>query len=155
MAAVVILLCVVLMYFIAYTSAVQRTLHALGLFHPQDAGSTVDSSPRFIVLGMYLARLNAAFLLGMSVYLIISRTSIWYNGVAVVILCWVGSLLIRSIPWLHLGSGDMVAVLIADLERRRNWYRNTRDAVRLQAAEELLTRLRSASRIQGAGGPSG
>lgn len=38
MAAMVILLCVILMYFMAYTAAVQRTMRALGLLHATNSG---------------------------------------------------------------------------------------------------------------------
>jgi hypothetical protein len=156
MAAMVILLCVILMYFMAYTAAVQRTMRALGLLHATDSGSAGASSCRtLILLSMYLTRLNVAFLLGMIVYAITARASIWYAGAAVLALCWMGSLLIRSMPCLQLGSADMIAVLIADLERRREWYKNARDTVRLQAAEELLIHIRSVRGIQGGRGATG
>jgi hypothetical protein len=146
----------VLIYFIAYTTAVQRTIHALGLLRSKDSGSAGASSPGIIILlGIYLTRLNVAFLLGLVVYFITSRASTWYYGVGIVLLCWAGSVLIGSMPWLRLGRAEMVTVLIADLERHRDRYRDARDGDRLGAVEELLRRIRAAQKMPAAGGPHG
>ena len=83
------------------------------------------------------------FLLGLAIYLIIARASAWYFGVLIVILCQVGSLLIRSILNLQPGSPKMLAAIASDLERRRELYKNAGDSLRLQAVEGLLARLRS------------
>ena len=156
MAAALILLCMILMYAIAYTTAVQRTMRALELLHSKDAGPAGVSSPGIIILlGIYLTRLNTAFVLGMAVYLITSRASTWYYGVGIVLLCWIGSVLIGSVPWLRLGRAEMVTVLILELERRRGWYRDARDSVRLGAVEELLLRIRAAQKMPAPGGPNG
>lgn len=144
MTVAVILLCVLLMYFSAYTVAVQRTIRTLGLFDRGESDrSNSTHSQCVILLGMCLTKLNAAFLLGLAVYLITSRASTWYYGVAIVALCWVGSLFIGSVPHLRPGSAQIIAILVAELERRREWYRSARDAARLQAVEELLARIRS------------
>jgi hypothetical protein len=138
MALAVILLCGFLMVFTALTTAVQRTIRALGLLHPGDseAADETGSQPA-ILLSICLRRLNAAFLLGMGVYLVISRASAWYYGAGIVALCWLGSLLIGSSSYLRPGSARMIGVLVTDLERRRRWYRYARDTVRLQAVEEV------------------
>jgi hypothetical protein len=149
MPMVVIVLSIALMYLMAYTAAFQRTVRALGFPRAGESEGPASARPQVVILlGIYLKRLNAAFLLGTAVYLITSRASNWYYGVAVVVLCWIGSLLIGSMPWLRLGGAEMVAVLLADLERRRQWYRVAHDAARLHAVEELLARIRSIPRSQ-------
>ncbi|HSB70559.1 MAG TPA: hypothetical protein VLT62_14635 [Candidatus Methylomirabilis sp.] len=149
MAVAVILLSVLLMFFMALTSAAQRTIRALGLFQPPESEVPVDARAQtMILLGIYLRRLNPTFLLAMGVYLIISRASTWYSGLAVVILCWIGSLLIGTTPFLRPGSFQVVALLVADLERRRAWYRNAGNPARLHAVEDLLVRLRSITGMQ-------
>jgi len=40
----------------------------------------------------------------------------------------------------------MVGLLVAELQRRRDWYARLHDPARLQAVDELLLRLRSARR---------
>jgi len=156
MALAVIVLCGFLMVFTALTTAVQRTIRALDLLHPEaSSGGEGTSSQRVILLGICLKRLNAAFLLGVAVYLIISRASSWYYGAGIVALCWLGSLLIGSSSNLRPGSARMIAVLVAELERRRKWYRYARDTVRLQAVEALLARVRSVPSLQSSRGPSG
>jgi hypothetical protein len=152
MAVAVFLLSVMLIYSMAYTAAFQRTVRALGLRRAGESEGSAGAHPQVVILlGIYLKRLNAAFLLGIAVYLITSRVSTWYYGVAIVVLCWIGSLLIGSMPWLRLGGAEVVAVLLADLERRRQWYRIAHDAARLQAVEELLARIRSIPRRQTGG----
>jgi hypothetical protein len=157
MAAAVILLCMILMYFMAYTTAVRRTMRALGLLRPKDSERRTEGSSfhAIILLGIYLIRLNTAFVLGAIVYFITSRASTWYYGVGIVLLCWIGSVLIGSMPWLRLDRAEMVAVLIADLERRRDWYRRTRDGARLGAVEELLLRIRAVQTMPAARGRNG
>ncbi len=146
MTVAVILLCILLMYFSAYTAAVRRTIRALGLFDREE--SDRSHMQRVILLGTCLTKLNAAFLLGLAVYLTTSRASTWYYGMAIIVLCWVGSLLIGSASHLRPGSALMVAMLVAELERRRGWYRGARDAARLQAVEALITRIRSMPNTQ-------
>ena len=145
MAIAVILLSVTLMFFIAFASAVQRTIRALDLLHSGTRGgpSGISSQRVLIVLGMYLRPLNAAFLLAVAVYLVTARASAWYYGVAIVVLCWIGSLLIGTTPLLHPCSRQMLGILAADLERRREWYRATHNAARLSAVDELLGRIQS------------
>ena len=157
MAAAVMLLCMILTYLMAYSAALQRTMRALGLLHPKDSeGPSGGSSFHVIILlGIYLTRLNIAFVLGMVVYFITSRASTWYCGVGIVLLCWIGSALIGSLPWLRLGRAEMVTVLITDLERRRDRYRHARDGARLGAVEELLLRIRTGQRMPAARGPNG
>jgi len=140
-AVAVILLSVGLMYFSAYNGAMQRTL---GLLLAGKTGEEDQSRAQVaIIFGMQLTRINVRFLLGMGVYLIIARASTWYYGVLIVILCELGSLLIRSILNLQPGSPKMLAAIASDLERRRELYKNGGDSLRLQAVEGLLARLRS------------
>jgi hypothetical protein len=135
---------------------VQRTIHALGLLRSRNSGSAGASSPGIIILlGIYLTRLNVAFLVGMVVYFVTSRASTWYYGVGIVVLCWIGSVFIGSMPWLRLGRAEMVTVLIAELERRREWYRNARDGARLGAVEELLLHIRAVQKMPAARGLNG
>ena len=156
MTVAVILLSLILMYFIAYAVAVKRTILALGLFRFRESGGApVARSQRLILFGICLAKLNAAFLLGLAVYLITSRASTWQHGVAIVVLCCIGSLLIGCVSFLRPGSAEMIALLVTDLERRRAWYGFVRDSVHLQAVEELLARIRSASSLQGGRGLRG
>jgi len=152
MAIAVTLLSVTLMFFMAFASAVQRTIRALGLLNPgtQEGPSGISSQRVLIVLGMYLKPLNAAFLLALAVYLITARASAWYYGAAIVVLCWIGSLVLGTSPFLRPASSQLVGLLTADLERRREWYRNTHNAAHLSAVEELLGRIRSSPRIQSA-----
>jgi len=96
-----------------------------------------------IIFSMRLTWINGMFLLGVAVYLIIARASTWYYGVLIVILCEVGSLLIRSILNLQPGSPKILAAIASELERRRGLYKNAGDSLRLRAVEELLARLRS------------
>ena len=156
MTLAVILLCGLLMVLSALTTAIQRTIRALGLLRPGDSEGTDGTGlQRVILLGICLRRLNAAFLLGVAVYLIISRASTWYYGAGIVALCWLGSLLIGSNSYLRPGSAWTIGMLVADLERRRKWYGYAHDAVRLQAVEALLARIRSGSSLQTVGRPSG
>ncbi len=147
----VLLLSLLLMLMMAYTSAVQRTIRALGLLHrTQGADARVARSQTMILLGMYLTKLNVAFLVGMVVYAAVRKASTPYHAIAVLLLCWIGSLLIASTSRLRPGSAQMVGALVSELERRRAWYERLHDAVRLHAAEELLARIRSARRVEAA-----
>jgi hypothetical protein len=87
--------------------------------------------------------LNAAFLLAVAVYLIAARASTWHFGVALVALCWIGSLLVGTTGRLRPDGAEMVTFVIADLERRRAWYRAAHNTAYLHAVEDLLTRARS------------
>lgn len=141
MAVAVVLLSVGLMYCSAYNGAMQRTLDLLlaGKIGEADQ-SRVQGR---IIFSMRLTWINGMFLLGVAVYLIIARASTWYYGVLIVILCEVGSLLIRSILNLQPGSPKILAAIASELERRRGLYKNAGDSLRLRAVEELLARLRS------------
>jgi hypothetical protein len=153
MPVVVILLSVVLMFVMALAAAVQRTIRALGLRRSQ--GSEMPGKARaqtMILLGVYLRWANANFLLGMAVYLITSRASAWYYGVAIVALCWIGSLLMGGMARLKPGSAEIVALLIADLKQRREWYRILHNATRLQAIDDLLMRVQAGQRTHPASG---
>jgi hypothetical protein len=153
MAVAVILLSLLLIFFMALTSAVERSIRALGLLRFRDREApTGTPAQNLILLGIYLRRLNAAFLLAVAVYLITSRASAWYYGVAVVALCWIGSLLMGATARLRPGSAEMVALLVADLERRRAWYRAAHDTARLDAVEDLLRRVRSIPGVRTAPG---
>jgi hypothetical protein len=44
-------------------------------------------------------------------------------------------------------GGEMVTFVIADLERRREWYRAAHNAAYLRAVEDLLARVRSAPKL--------
>ncbi len=105
-----------------------------------------------IFLGIYLRWLNVAFLLAIAIYLIAARASAWYDGAALVALCWIGSLLIGTMARLRPNSAEMVALLLADLERQRAWYREGHDALRLHIVEGLLECVRSAPRARTAPG---
>jgi len=96
-----------------------------------------------IIFGMQLKGINILFLFGVALYLIVARASTWQYGVLIVILCEVGSLLIRSVLNLQPGSPRMLAAIASDLELRRKFYKIAGDSLRLQAVEELLARLRS------------
>jgi hypothetical protein len=147
MAVVVMLLAVLLMYCMARTAALQRTIHALELFRRETSGDPAGTRTQAaILLGIYVTRLNGAFLVGILVYLFTSRASTWYYGAGIVVLCWIGSLLVESAGFLRLGRTEMVGLLVAELQRRRDWYARLHDPTRLQAVNELLLRLRSARR---------
>jgi hypothetical protein len=153
MPVAVILLSILLMLFMALASAVQRTIRALGLRRPTEPAKPAEARVQTVILlGVYLRWLNAAFLLAVAVYLIIARASAWYYGVAVVALCWIGSLLMGATAHLRPDSTEMVALVVADLERRRNWYRMTHDTARLHAVEDLLMRVRSGAGLHVARG---
>jgi hypothetical protein len=143
----VILLSILLIYSMARTAAFERTVRALGLLQIEKPEEPSDTSSRraLLVLGMYLRRVNVTFLLGMAVYFVTARASAWYYGAAVLTLCWVASLLILSMPRLHLGTADVASALVKDLEQRREWYRAGRDTSRLQTVEGLLVRIRSSA----------
>jgi hypothetical protein len=145
MPVAVILLSVVLMFFMALASAVQRTIRALGLRRSETPAEA--RAQTMILLGIYLRWLNAAFLLAVAVYLIAARASTWYFGVALVALCWIGSVLMGTMARLRPDGAEMVTLVMADLERRRTRYRAARDTVYLHAVEDLLTRVRSVPRL--------
>jgi hypothetical protein len=148
MPVAVILLSVVLMFFMALASAVQRTIRALGLRRTGRSETPADARAQTVILlGIYLRWLNAAFLLAVAVYLIAARASTWYFGVALVTLCWIGSLLMATMTRLRPDGAEMATFVIADLERRRAWYRAAQNAAYLRAVEELLTRVRSAPKL--------
>jgi hypothetical protein len=147
MAAVVILLSGLLIYCMARTAAVHRTMRVLDLFRSEPSADPAGMRAKAaILLGIYIVRLNAAFLVGMLVYLLTSRASVWYCGVAIVLLCWIGSLLMGSATFLRPDSTEMIHLLVADLERRRVWYAHRPDGVYLHAVDELLLRVRAARR---------
>ena len=153
MAIAVILLSAVLMFFMALASAVQRTIRAFGLRRPRGPEMPVEARAQTVILmGVYLRWLNAAFLLAVAVYLVAARASAWYYGVALVALCWIGSLLLGATGRLQPDSAEMVALLVADLERRRAWYREAHNTAYLHAAEDLLIRVRSVPGIHAASG---
>jgi hypothetical protein len=129
------------MYLCAYNGALQPTLRLLRAGEAEE-GDQGRAQAR-IILSMQLKWINAMFLLGVAVYLIISRASTWYYGVLVVALCEAGGLLIRSILNLQPGSPKMLAAIATDLERRRRFYKAAGDSLRLQAVEDILARLRS------------
>ena len=148
MAVVVACLSMVLIYCMARTIAVQRTIRALDLFRRETSEDPTGNRTQIVVLlGIYLTRLNSAFLVGMLVYLLTSRASAWYFGTGVVVLCWIGSLLMGSADVLRPVSAKMINLLVAELERRRVWYARLHDAARLHAVDELLFRIRSARRV--------
>jgi hypothetical protein len=148
MPVAVTLLSIVLMFFMALASAVQRTVLSLGLRRTGESEKPTEvRAQTAILLGVYLRWLNAAFLLAVAVYLITARASAWYYGVAVVALCWIGSLLMGTTAHLQPDSAEMVALVVADLERRREWYRAVHNTARLHAVEDLLTRVQSVPRV--------
>ncbi|HTX53993.1 MAG TPA: hypothetical protein VMD08_11310 [Candidatus Baltobacteraceae bacterium] len=147
MAVAVILLTILFMGFTAYTLAVQRTMQALELYRPEVADEPAEiRSKQLILFHIYLRKLNAAFVLGIAVYLVTSRASTWYHGVGLLLLSCLGSFLIASAHRLRPGSAEMIAALVAELQRQREWYRMSRNTARLRAAETLLLRLRSIPR---------
>lgn len=153
MPVAVVLLSIVLMFFMALASAVQRTIRALGLRRP--AGLEMPAEARaetVILLGVYLRWVNVAFVLAVAVYLITARASAWYCGVTLVVLCWIGSLLMGAMTRLRPDGAEMVTFLVADLERRREWYRAAHNTAYLHAVEDLLIRVRSILRIHTATG---
>ena len=144
MPVVVILLSVVLMFFMALASAVPRTISALGLRRSGTSETPAEARAQTVILlGIYMRWLNAAFLLAVAVYLIAARASTWHFGVALVTLCWIGSLLMSTMARLRPDGAEMVTFVIADLERRRAWYRAAHNTAYLHAVEDLLTRARS------------
>ena len=148
MAVVVACLSMVLIYCMARTIAVQRTIRTLDLFRREKSEDPAGTRTQTVVLlGIYLTRLNSAFLVGIVVYFLTSRASAWYYGAGVVVLCWIGSLLMGSADVLRPGSTEMFNLLVAELERRRVWYARLQDAARLHAVDELLLRIRSARRV--------
>ena len=153
MPVAVILLSLVLMLFMALASAVQRTLRALDLRLTRQPDMSVEARAQTtILLGICLRWLHVAFLTAVSVYLIVARASSWYYGVAIIALCWIGSLLIGGTARLQPGSAEMMALLVADLKRRCEWYRAAHNTAYLSAAEDLLARVQSIPRIRTAAG---
>lgn len=144
MQAAVLLLAIVLMFFMALASAVQRTIRALGLRRPAGPNTTAEArAETVILLGASLRWANMAFVLAVAVYLITARASAWYYGVTLVVLCWIGSLLMGGMTRLRPDGAAMVAFLAADLERRREGYRAAHNTDYLRATEDLLIRVRS------------
>jgi hypothetical protein len=119
----------------------------LTYFGARRAKILLEIAQAMILLGIYVTRLNSAFLVGILVYLVTARASAWYYGTAIVVLCWIGSFLVGSADFLRLGSPEMIRLLIAELERRRVRYARGLDATRLHAVDELLLRIRSARRV--------
>ncbi len=153
MSVAVILLSVVLMIFMALAVAVQRSIRALGLRRPRESETPAEArAETVILLGVYLRWVNVAFLLAVVVYLITARASAWYYGVAVVALCWIGSLLMGATTRLRPDSAELVALLVADLERQRDSYRLAHNTAYLSAVEDLLSRMRSATGMHTARG---
>jgi hypothetical protein len=153
MPVAVILLSVVLMFFMALASAVQRTIRALDLRRSETSETPAEARAEVVILlGVYLRWLNVAFLLAIAVYLISARASAWYYGVTLVALCWIGSLLMGAMTRLQPDSAQMVALLVADLERRRAWYRAAHNTAYLSAVEDLLSRVRSVTGMRTARG---
>jgi hypothetical protein len=137
----VILLSVGFMLLSAYHLTMQQTLRLI-LARETEREDRARAQVA-IIFGMQLRRINIIFLFGVALYLIVARASTWHYGVLMVILCEVGSLLIRSLLNLQPGSPRMLAAIASDLERRRKFYKIAGDSLRLQAVEDLLARLRS------------
>jgi hypothetical protein len=140
-AIAVILLSVGYMFLSAYYLAMQQTLRLL-LAREGGREDRTRAQAR-IIFSMQLKGINMLFLFGVALYLIVARASAWQYGVLIVILCQIGSLLIRSVLNLQPGSPRMLAAIASDLELRRKFYKIVGDSLRLQAAEDLLARLRS------------
>lgn len=104
MAVAVIFLSIGFMYLSAYHLAMQRTLGLLLTVGTERKDR--NRAQVAIIFGMQLTRLNVTFLLGVAIYLIIARASTWYCGAFVVILCGVGSMVIRSILDFQPGSPE-------------------------------------------------
>jgi hypothetical protein len=119
----------------------------LTYFGARRAKILLEIAQAMILLGIYVTRLNSAFLVGILVYLLTARASAWYYGTAIVVLCWIGSFLVGSADFLRPGSPEMIRLLVAELERRRVWYARWPDATRLHAVDELLLCIRSARRV--------
>ena len=147
MAVAVLLLAVVLIYSTAYTVAMERTIHALWRrLAKGPEGGSVTSAQGAIIRGILIKRLNVAFLFGMALYLITARASTWHYGVLIVALCVIGSSLIGSIRNLRLGTAEMMAAILFEMEHRREAYKEAGDSLHLQAVEALLVRVRSVPR---------
>jgi hypothetical protein len=129
------------MCFAGYTLALERLFHRL----LKDSSSKDDLATQqrhrqaAVLLRVYIGKLNLAFLLGMTVYVVARRATDWRYGLLLILLCGVGGILLAT-TWLP--PNRMVEVLITELERRRDPYRNGDDPLQLQAVESLLTRLR-------------
>jgi len=92
MAVVVACLSIVLIYCMARTIAIQRTIHTFDLFRRETSEDPAGNRARaMILLGNLRDPLNSAFLVGILVYLVTARASAWYYGTAIVVLCWIGS----------------------------------------------------------------
>jgi hypothetical protein len=129
------------MCFAGYTLALERLFHRL----MKDRDSQDALAPQqhhrqaAILLRMVIGKLNLAFLLGMAVYAVARRAADWRYGLLLILLCGVGGILLAT-TWLP--PNRLVAVLITELERRRESYRIGDDPLQLQAVESLLVRLR-------------
>ena len=141
MAVAVAFMSIGFMYLSAYYLAMQQTLRLLLARETEREDRT--RAQVAIIFGMQLRRINIIFLYGVALYLIVARASTWQYGVLMMILCEVGSLLIRSVLNLQPGSPRMLAAIASDLEWRRKFYKIAGDSLRLQAVEDLLARLRS------------
>ncbi len=129
------------MFFAAYYLAVEQTLKQL---LSRDGGSKERTRTQLrIVFAMQLRGINMVFFFGMALYLMIARASTWQYGVLILLLCGAGGWLLRSILDLRPGSPKILVMIASDLETRRRFYSRIGDSLRLQAVEELLTRLRS------------
>lgn len=156
MAVVVTLLAIALMFFMALASGVQRTIRVLGVRRPRESKMAADAREETVILlKVYVRWVNVAFLLAVVLYLLTARASVWYYGVAVVALCWIGSLLMGATTRLRPDSAELMALLVADLERQRDWYRAARNTAYLSAVEDLLRRVRSRTGMHTARGLRG
>ncbi|MFI5342370.1 MAG: hypothetical protein ACHQ7N_21370 [Candidatus Methylomirabilales bacterium] len=112
MAVMVMLLAMLLIYCMARTAALQRAIHTLDSFRRETGGDRAETRTQAVILlGIYVTRLNGAFLVGILVYLCTSRVSTWYYGAGIVALCWIGSLLVGSADFLRLGRTEMMGLL--------------------------------------------
>ncbi len=146
MSIAVVLLAVGFMFLAAYYLAVEQTLEQL---LSRDSGSKERTRAQLrIVFALQLRGVNMVSLFGMTLYLLVARASAWQYGLSILMLCGAGGWLLRSILDLQPGSPKVLVTIASDLETRRKLYRAAGDSLRLQAVEELLTRLRSFPRYR-------
>ncbi len=135
-------LAMLLMYVLAMTIGIGRTIRGLKRREPEKAEPTKGIPLRSrILLEVYADWLNIAFVLGTVLYALAARTASWRAGLVLIGLCGLGGVLLPAATWLDLGPDAMTATLVACLERRRARCRERADTTRLRAIEDILEQI--------------
>ncbi len=144
MAIALAILALTFMGFAGYTVALQRLFRTL-----MERGGAEDVATfrreAVVLLRVYLAKLNVAFLGGLIVYAVARDNADWQSGALLVLLCILGGRLIAS-SWFQPRTAWLLTTVAAELARWGGYYHRRGKTVQEQAVEALLARISALKR---------